>query len=204
MIIDGNECSPNPCLNGGTCFDEFSSYRCTCTSDYIGSDCETRLYRGILKVTVRSASNLQSNGGKSIPSPYVQIMAVYATNRFIIKNTETRENNMNPTWNEEVNMGGNTFRAFFNIHIRDANTRAAISDPQTIPLRPGGPHSHTHHAYGDGSLQLVYTRNIDGNECSPNPCLNGGSCFDELSSYWCAVPFITLALIARLDSIGES
>jgi EGF-like domain len=34
-------CSPNPCQNGGTCAASGSSYTCTCTGGYTGTNCET-------------------------------------------------------------------------------------------------------------------------------------------------------------------
>ena len=38
---DGNECSPDPCQNGGTCVDLVGSYRCDCKTGYSGTNCET-------------------------------------------------------------------------------------------------------------------------------------------------------------------
>lgn len=38
---DGNECSPDPCPNGGTCEDLVGSYRCDCNTGYSGTNCET-------------------------------------------------------------------------------------------------------------------------------------------------------------------
>jgi len=34
-------CSPNPCQNGGTCAASGSSYTCTCTGGFTGTNCET-------------------------------------------------------------------------------------------------------------------------------------------------------------------
>ena len=38
---DINECSPNPCLNSGTCIDGVNSYTCKCLAGYVGKNCET-------------------------------------------------------------------------------------------------------------------------------------------------------------------
>ena len=180
MIIDGNECSPNPCLNGGLCFDELSSYQCRCTSDYVGTDCETRLHRGILKITVLSARNLQyTNPGGSLPSPYVKITTVFPSGAKQYKFTTIKQNTVNPIWNEGIDMGGHTFRAFFYIQIWDANTGTAMSALQTVPLHPGG------YRHGVGRLQLHYGMIINGHECIPNPCFNGGRCTDHFCSYTC-------------------
>ena len=42
-VSDINECSPDPCKNGGTCVDLVGSYRCNCKTGYSGDDCETGL-----------------------------------------------------------------------------------------------------------------------------------------------------------------
>ena len=39
-----NECSANPCQNGGTCENLPGSHRCVCKSGYTGSDCGTGKY----------------------------------------------------------------------------------------------------------------------------------------------------------------
>lgn len=37
---NSNPCAVNPCLNGGTCIQEPTTYSCSCTQDYFGSDCQ--------------------------------------------------------------------------------------------------------------------------------------------------------------------
>ncbi|CAF4517491.1 unnamed protein product [Rotaria sp. Silwood2] len=44
-----NHCSPNPCLNGGTCYRHGNSYVCTCPSQYTGLTC------GLVKTTTAPA-----------------------------------------------------------------------------------------------------------------------------------------------------
>ena len=38
-IIDIDDCSPNPCENGGTCIDEINSYKCECVEGHHGENC---------------------------------------------------------------------------------------------------------------------------------------------------------------------
>ena len=37
--IDIDDCSPNPCQNGGACTDGVNSFTCACAAGYDGSDC---------------------------------------------------------------------------------------------------------------------------------------------------------------------
>ena len=36
---DIDDCSPNPCQNGGTCSDEVNNYTCSCVAGYTGYNC---------------------------------------------------------------------------------------------------------------------------------------------------------------------
>ena len=37
---DINDCSPNRCLNEGTCIDGVNSYSCSCVKGFNGTNCE--------------------------------------------------------------------------------------------------------------------------------------------------------------------
>ena len=40
MFPDIDECSTNPCRNGGACIDGVNSYQCNCADGYTGANCE--------------------------------------------------------------------------------------------------------------------------------------------------------------------
>ncbi|XP_053391949.1 fibropellin-3-like, partial [Mercenaria mercenaria] len=42
-LTDINDCSPHPCLNGGTCIDRVDDYTCNCITGYTGKRCETNI-----------------------------------------------------------------------------------------------------------------------------------------------------------------
>ena len=44
VISEVDECSSNPCVNGGTCTDQLNRYTCTCESGFTGNNCETGIY----------------------------------------------------------------------------------------------------------------------------------------------------------------
>ena len=41
LLIDIDECSSNPCMNGAACTDAVNSYTCACVAGYTGTHCET-------------------------------------------------------------------------------------------------------------------------------------------------------------------
>ena len=44
ILSDIDDCTPNPCLYGGTCVDGVDSYTCTCIAGYNGINCGTSKY----------------------------------------------------------------------------------------------------------------------------------------------------------------
>ena len=41
LCLDINWCRSNPCQNGGTCMFDVNGYTCSCTTDYLGTNCQT-------------------------------------------------------------------------------------------------------------------------------------------------------------------
>ena len=40
LLVDIDECSSDPCINGGSCSDEVNAHSCDCVAGYTGEDCE--------------------------------------------------------------------------------------------------------------------------------------------------------------------
>ena len=41
LLIDTDDCYPNPCLNGGTCIDGVNDYSCLCAPLFVGKSCSS-------------------------------------------------------------------------------------------------------------------------------------------------------------------
>ena len=39
VCLDIDDCSPNPCANGGTCADMINDYNCNCAPGFTGKNC---------------------------------------------------------------------------------------------------------------------------------------------------------------------
>ena len=41
LLVDTDDCYPNPCLNGGTCIDAVNDYNCLCAPLFVGKSCSS-------------------------------------------------------------------------------------------------------------------------------------------------------------------
>ena len=51
---DIDECSSNPCLNGGSCVDHLNGYTCSCLIGYTGVHCQTGIHEYYLSINEAS------------------------------------------------------------------------------------------------------------------------------------------------------
>lgn len=83
QLNTGNACSPNPCLNGGTCEPNGGSYTCDCADGYSGMNCQTPNDCGAL--------TNPTNGTVSAPSTTMGATATYSCNQgFSLSGSATR------------------------------------------------------------------------------------------------------------------
>jgi hypothetical protein len=47
-----DECSPNPCMNGATCVDNFNSALCLCSDGYSGDNCQTPIGKSSISIYI--------------------------------------------------------------------------------------------------------------------------------------------------------
>ena len=147
---DGDECATKPCLNGGTCIDGNAQYTCRCRSGYAGPRCQFLKRR--LRVYVRYGRNLPDRdgpfGGDS--DPYVRFIARDSDGNTRTKNTRTINGNENPTWNQNIDFGIDTWRSL-KVQVFDSDTGNddALSSPQTFVISPGS-HTQIKHCANNG------------------------------------------------------
>ena len=131
FVLDGNECNPNPCLNGGTCVDGISSYTCRCRPSYSGTNCGW--LSGNFRVYARYGRNLQDKDGWwNNSDPYLEVIAYDANGNSLRKRTSTKSGDQSPDWNEWLNFGTRAWR-YFKVRVYDDDNNAddALSNQVT-------------------------------------------------------------------------
>jgi hypothetical protein len=58
-----DDCSPNPCQNGGSCTDGVNTFTCSCPAGYTGTRCQTN----IDDCSPDPCHDPCQNGGRSLP-----------------------------------------------------------------------------------------------------------------------------------------
>ena len=154
--IDGNECSTNPCQNGGTCVDGCSSYTCQCVPNYSGTHCE-HLY-GDLRFKARYARNLQDRDGwLNYSDPYMEIIAEDADGNTVKKRTRYIQGNANPDWNQWLYFGNRAWKKYkVRIYDDDDNADDPLSSQYTRTVYWGSHTSERFDCYGGGHAVYDY------------------------------------------------
>ena len=134
MIRDGNECSGNPCRNGGTCRDGCASYTCLCTTRYTGTNCEHMT--GNLRFFARYGRNLpDEDGWWNNSDPYMEFIAIDVHGNTVRMTTSTRGGDQSPDWNQHINFGTRAWRQFrVRVYDDDNNADDPLSSQRTWTL----------------------------------------------------------------------
>nr|XP_054750046.1 uncharacterized protein LOC129255742 [Lytechinus pictus] len=103
LITMIDECLNTPCLNGGTCTDEFESFRCHCPNEYEGDLCQNQI------TTQRPIQTTESSTSADITTITTQTTDVtdFMTHDPTSKTTTRSEptSTMSPTINDGKNTG---------------------------------------------------------------------------------------------------
>uniref|UniRef100_A0A7S0BCD7 EGF-like domain-containing protein n=1 Tax=Rhodosorus marinus TaxID=101924 RepID=A0A7S0BCD7_9RHOD len=134
MIEDGDECSPNPCLNGATCVDQVADFTCLCKRGFTGERCERAI--GLLQVQVVRGRNLPDKdgflAGKS--DPYVRVTAYDIDNKSLSLRTSEKGGDQNPNWNQNLFFGYRSWVSM-RIEVMDSDGFFNGRDDQLLPTR---------------------------------------------------------------------
>ncbi|XP_060560086.1 fibropellin-3-like isoform X4 [Ruditapes philippinarum] len=177
---DINECSSNPCKNGGICKDLVNEYECTCVAGYDGMNCENDINECL--------SNPCKHGStcKDLVNKY-ECTCVAGYNGLNC-NIDINECSSNPcknggTCKDLVNRYECTCVAGFD----GINCKNNINECSPDPCKNGGTCKDLVNEYKCTCVAGYDGKNCDinVNDCSPNPCKNGATCQDLVNGYKC-------------------
>ena len=193
LILDGDECSPNPCQNGGTCIDGLSTYTCYCTNHYAGTTCQ--YLKGKLRVYARYGINLPDTDGflAGDSDPYMKVVAYDSNGYTLTKATFHDQGDESPEWNQWLEFGVRGWnKIIVQVLDSDHGSDDALTATYTYTLTSKGSFTWRKICGTGGCGGYVYFDYyliLDEDECSTNPCQNGGTCIDGYFTYTCSCPY---------------
>ena len=112
----------------------------------------------LLTVKVRYGRNLlDADGWWNDSDPYVEIVAVDDSGIGHRRTTRVEQGTHNPNWHQTLHFGRSNWR-HFRIRVWDSDNNAddALSNLQTIYVRPGTHYSQKHCAYYSCNSNIIY------------------------------------------------
>ena len=156
--------------------------------------CPRPFLRGILQVHVQDGWNIPHSIDSSNDNsdPYIKITCMDLEGDITEKETSVKWNERNPNWDEWLDMGAGDFQ-YYRIRVweYDGAVNTPMSLSQTVMIDKEMNQMDLKHCVDTSCSAYVnfnYNFIEDGDECSPNPCQNGGTCTDSISNYTCSCP----------------
>ena len=195
-ILEINECESNPCLNGGMCTDLFLDFVCDCSPGFTGRTCDigdsslknpfhdgTVYY--ILEIN-ECESNPCLNGGMC--TDLFLDFACDCSPGFTGRTCDIGDSSLKNPFHDGT--------VYYILEINECESNPCLNGGMCTDLlldfacdcSPG--FTGRTCDIGDSSLKkpfhdaTVYYI-LDINECESNPCVNGGTCFDNIGHFTC-------------------
>ncbi|XP_030849105.1 fibropellin-1 isoform X5 [Strongylocentrotus purpuratus] len=178
---DINECSPDPCENGGRCSDGVDSFTCACAPGYTGPTCGTD--------NNECSPDPCENGGRCSDGVDSFTCACAPGYTGPTCGTDINECSPDPCENGgRCSDGANTFTCACAPGYTGPTCGTDNNECSPDPCENGGRCSDGVDSFTCACAPGYTgpTCGTDINECSPDPCENGGRCSDGVDSFTCA------------------
>ena len=181
--IDIDDCSPNPCLNGGACADAVRGFTCTCASGFVGAQCE--------RDRDDCVGAPCANGGTCIDrvDAFDCVCALGYAGATCTVNADDCD--PNPCFNKGTCADAvDGFTCACASGFAGVQCERNIDDCVVAPCANGGTCIDRVEGFAclcaSGFSGATCATNID--DCALAPCLNGSTCTDGINTYTCNCP----------------
>ena len=138
---------------------------------------------GTLNIHVKDAQGLPDRDGLfqglSRSDPFTSVTAFsYSDASSVSMNTRLIAGDHNPAWDETLSFGCELWKSIsIGVLDSDCGPDDLLIPFETFPICSTGRCS-VNYTSGSSSLNFDIELIPEGNDCHPNPCLNGGTCTD--------------------------
>ncbi|XP_033051905.1 protein crumbs homolog 1 isoform X3 [Trachypithecus francoisi] len=207
--LEIDECWSQPCLNGATCQDALGAYFCDCAPGFLGDHCELNIdecasqpcLHGGLCVDGENRYSCNCTGS-GFTGTHCETLMPLCWSKPCHNNATCEDSVDNYTCHCWPGYTG----AQCEIDINECNSNPCQSDGECVELSSEKQYGHitglpSSFSYHEASGYVCICQpgftgihcEEDVNECSSNPCQNGGTCENLPGNYTCHCPFDNLS-----------
>ncbi|RZF45128.1 hypothetical protein LSTR_LSTR000538 [Laodelphax striatellus] len=177
---DIDECTSDPCLNGGTCIDEVDAFFCQCRNGFKGETCEINIDE--------CASNPCRNNAPCLDGEGTYICQCPAGYTGRLCEADIDECSSTPCENNGTcinNLAGYACNCL--VGFEGKNCQDEINECLSSPCQNGGTCIDAFNSFKCSCTAGFSgpTCNIDLDLCTSSPCLNGATCYDKVDYALC-------------------
>ncbi|XP_012357399.2 protein crumbs homolog 1 isoform X4 [Nomascus leucogenys] len=207
--LEIDECWSQPCLNGATCQDALGAYFCNCAPGFLGDHCELNIdecasqpcLHGGLCVDGENRYSCNCTGS-GFTGTHCETLMPLCWSKPCYNNATCEDSVDNYTCHCWPGYTG----AQCEIDINECNSNPCQSNGECVELSSEKQYGHitglpSSFSYHEASGYVCICQpgftgihcEEDVNECSSNPCQNGGTCENLPGNYTCHCPFDNLS-----------
>uniref|UniRef100_A0A2K6JNF1 Protein crumbs homolog 1 n=1 Tax=Rhinopithecus bieti TaxID=61621 RepID=A0A2K6JNF1_RHIBE len=207
--LEIDECWSQPCLNGATCQDALGAYFCDCAPGFLGDHCELNIDECASQPCLHGGLCVDGENryscncmGSGFTGTHCETLMPLCWSKPCHNNATCEDSVDNYTCHCWPGYTG----AQCEIDINECNSNPCQSDGECVELSSEKQYGHitglpSSFSYHEASGYVCICQpgftgihcEEDVNECSSNPCQNGGTCENLPGNYTCHCPFDNLS-----------